>query len=64
LRWPLPPNAFAADNVFTGRQCCCPDVERFARKTSVSAGTVAGQYGHNIGTWSRFGKLRESNQDE
>ena len=40
------------------------DVERFARKTSVSAGIVADQYGHHIGTWSRFGKLRESNQDK
>jgi hypothetical protein len=50
----LTPNAFAADNFFNDGQRCelvllstNADVERFARKTNVSAGIVAGQYGHS-----------------
>jgi HTH-type transcriptional regulator/antitoxin HigA len=60
-------DVFAADVFFNDQQRCelvllstKADVERFARKTKVSLGIVAGQYGHYTGTWSRFGKLRES----
>ena len=36
------------------------ELQRFAQNVGVSAGVVAGQYGHYTGNWSRFGKLRES----
>jgi HTH-type transcriptional regulator / antitoxin HigA len=60
-------DAFAADVFLSDRQRCelvllttNADVERFADKTNLSVGVVAGQYGHYTGNWSRFGKLRES----
>jgi HTH-type transcriptional regulator/antitoxin HigA len=36
------------------------DLIRFADKANLSIGVVAGQYGHYTGNWSRFGKLRQS----
>ncbi|WP_406813871.1 transcriptional regulator [Mycobacterium sp. M23085] len=60
-------DAFAADIFLSDRQRCelvllttKADIERFANKTNLSVGVVAGQYGHYTGNWSRFGKLRES----
>lgn len=60
-------DAFAATIFLSDRQRCelvllenNGDVERFANKTNLSVGVIAGQYGHYTGKWSRFGKLRES----
>lgn len=60
-------DAFAADIFLSDRQRCelvllmtNADAKRFADKTNLSIGVVAGQYGHYTGNWSRFGKLRQS----
>ncbi|HKP44695.1 ImmA/IrrE family metallo-endopeptidase, partial [Mycobacterium sp.] len=58
---------FAANAFLSDRQRCelvllanNAEIERFADKTNLSVGVVAGQFGHYTGNWSRFGRQRES----